>query len=244
MREELGRPGVYVLIGPAEQSADRDRVYIGEADVLSKRLDQQHANRDFWTRAVVFTSKDQNLNKAHVRYLESRLVQLAHEAQRAEVDNGNAPSLPSLSEAEAAEMDAFLDEMLTLYPVLDVRAFEAIEAPVESGRLRLSGPAAGAEGADIPEGFVVFSGSRARAATTPSIHRYMADLRDRLVADGVLTHDGESLRFVRDYLFNSPSTAAGVVLGRNANGRLEWKDESGRTLRALGEAAVDPASRV
>jgi hypothetical protein len=83
----------------------------------------------------LFTSKDQNLNKAHVRYLESRLVRLAHEAGRAEVDNANAPNAPSLSEAKAAEMDAFLDEMLVLLPVLDVRAFEQIAG--ESLGLRL-----------------------------------------------------------------------------------------------------------
>ena len=73
-RDELTRPGVYVLVGPSETGGDRSRVYIGEADVLSKRLDQHFASKDFWTRAMVFTSKDQNLNKAHVRYLEARLV--------------------------------------------------------------------------------------------------------------------------------------------------------------------------
>ena len=241
-RDELLRPGVYVLIGPAENSAGRERIYVGEADVLSKRLDQHHANKDFWTRAVVFTSKDQNLNKAHVRYLEARLVRLANDAQRAEVENGNAPSQPSLSEAEAAEMDAFLDEMLTLYPVLDIRAFETVEAPAGTGRLHLSGPAANAEGAETAEGFVVFSGSLARATPTAATRPHVVDLRDQLVSDGILAADGESLRFTRDYIFNSPSTAASVVLGGSANGRREWKDESGRSLRELGEAAVQTSA--
>jgi hypothetical protein len=238
-RDELSRPGVYVLVGPAEGS--RERIYVGEADVLSKRLDQHQATKDFWTRAVVFTSKDQNLNKAHVRYLEARLLRLANEASRAEVDNGNAPGLPSLSEAEAAEMDAFLDEMLIIYPVLDVRAFEVIATPADTRRLSLVGPGAEAQGADTAEGFVVFSGSAARATTVPSIHRYLVDLRESLLAEGVLVSDGDTLCFTRDYIFNSPSTAAGVVLGRSANGRVEWKDESGQTLRELGEAAVEPA---
>ena len=236
-RVELTRPGVYVLVGPSETVADRQRVYVGEADVLGKRLDQHQASKDFWTKAVVFTSKDQNLNKAHVRYLESRLLTLASEAGRCEVDNANAPGAPSLSEAEAAEMDVFLDEMLVLFPVLDVQAFERIAEEV-SQRLRAGGPHAQAEGADTPDGFIVFAGSLARKATVPSIHRYMLDIREQLLAEGTLVDEGESLRFTRDFLFNSPSTAAGVVLGRTANGRLEWKDGQGRTLRDIGTAAL------
>ena len=238
-RDELARPGVYVLVGPSEEGADRSRVYVGEADVLSKRLDQHYATRDFWTRAVVFTSKDQNLNKAHVRYLEARLVRLALDAQRAEVENGTAPKLPALSESEAAEMDAFLDEMLAIYPVADVRAFDKIDSSGSaSTRLHVSGPDAKAEGAETPEGFVVFSGSVARATEVPSIHHYLKDLRGSLVAEGVLSPEGPSLRFTRDYLFNSPSTAAGVVLGRSANGRVEWKDTEQRTLRDIAAASV------
>ena len=76
-RPELDRPGVYVLVGPSENSA-KQRVYLGEADVLRKRLDQHHAGKDFWTRAIAFTTKDGSLNKAHAKYLESRLVELAH----------------------------------------------------------------------------------------------------------------------------------------------------------------------
>ncbi len=239
-REELTRPGVYVLVGPSDTVADRQRVYVGEADVLRKRLDQHQANKDFWSRAVVFTSKDQNLNKAHVRYLESQLVRLAHEAGRSEVDNANAPNAPSLSEADAAEMDAFLDEMLVLFPVLDVRAFEQIAGENLGLRLKAVGPNADAEGAETPDGFVVFAGSSARATAVASIEQspYLVDIRAQLVTEGALVVDGESLRFTRDVLFNSPSTAAGVVLGRTANGRLEWKDRNGRALREIGTAAA------
>ena len=237
-RDELTRPGVYVLIGPSDSVGDRDRVYVGEADVLRKRLDQHQVNKDFWTRAVAFTSKDQNLNKAHVRYLESRLLRLATEAGRSEIDIGNVPGAPSLSEADAADMDAFLDEMLALFPVLDVDAFEHAEEAPPAERLWASGPQAQAEGVETPDGFQVFAGSLARASTVPSIQAYMLQIRNHLLAEGVLVEEGESLRFMRDYVFNSSSTAAGVVLGRNANGRLEWKDDQGRTLRDIAAAEV------
>ena len=239
LREELARPGVYVLAGPSDITAGRTRIYVGEADVLSKRLDQHYKDKDFWTRAVVFTSKDQNLNKAHVRSLESRLIRLANDAGRAEVENGNAPAAPSLSESEAAEIDAFLEEMLSIYPVLDLRAFDRVEAGDPSAvRLFASGPNAKAEGAVASEGFVVFSGSTARAVEVPSATSFVTGLRAQLIAEGVIAGDGPSLRFTRDYLFSSPSAAASAVLARNANGRTEWKDAQGRTLHEIEAASV------
>jgi len=215
------------------------RIYVGEADALSKRLDQHLKDKGFWTRVIVFTSKDQNLNKAHVRYLESRLIRLAVDVQRAEVENWNAPTAPSLSESEAAEMDAFLDEMLSIYPVLDLRAFDRVETGDPSAiRLFASGPNAKAEGEATPEGFVVFSGSTARAKEVPSATSFVTGLRAQLIAEGIIAGDGPSLRFTRDYLFNSPSAAASAVLARNANGRTEWKDAQGRTLHEIETASV------
>ncbi len=122
-RDEFARAGIYVLIGGSDNS-DVPLVYIGEADPVRARLEQQHATRDFWTIAYVFTSKDANLNKAHVEYLESRLITLARDAKRCELQNANVPSRPSLSEADAAELETFLDEMLLCFPVLGVCVFE------------------------------------------------------------------------------------------------------------------------
>lgn len=232
-RPELQRPGVYLLIGPAEASG-KPRIYVGEADALRKRLDQHHAGKDFWTHAVAFTTKDASLNKAHVKYLEGRLLTLAHQAQRAEIDNGNVPQLPALSEPDMADVEAFLDALLLLYPVLDVRAFESVEAAVVGGkRLRLAGPGARAEGAETAEGFVVFKGAVARAKVTPSIHPWLLDLRTKLVDSGVVEETSDGLLFAKDYVFESPSAAAGVLLGRAANGRTEWKGNQGKTLKEI-----------
>jgi hypothetical protein len=238
-RDELTRAGTYVLIGPSETHPDRERVYVGEAEVLRSRIDSQYANKDFWTRLLVFTTKDGSLNKAHVKYLESRLVDLAHSADRCEVENGNAPQLPALSEAEVADTEAFLSDMLLIYPVMGVHAFEP-PPTVKPGEqlLHLTGPAATATGKETPEGFLVLAGSSGRPMTTPSIHKYMADLRHTLIEEGVLLPAPDGLKFVRDYLFQSPSTAAAVVLGRNANGRIEWKNESGKTLKQIQTESV------
>ena len=103
-RKELARTGVYVLVGPPEESG-LPRVYVGEGDPVRPRLDQHAAKKDFWTNCFAFTSKDENLNKAHVQYLEARLVGLASQAKRCTLDNRNAPALPSLSESDAADAD-------------------------------------------------------------------------------------------------------------------------------------------
>ena len=109
-RDEVTTAGVYVLTGPDPERSDVERVYVGEADEVRARLDQHQREKDFWTAAYVFVSKDRSLNKAHVRYLEARLVTLAREAGRAVLENSTAPQYRGLSEAETADMDAYLDD--------------------------------------------------------------------------------------------------------------------------------------
>ncbi len=238
-REEWARSGVYLLHGPSQEDGLRDLLYIGEADDVRYRVDSHVRGKDFWTIVVAFTSKDDNLNKAHVRYLEARLLQLALAADRAAVKNGTSPPLPRLSEADRADMEAYLDEMLVILPLLGIGMFEVIEKDAPSAdRLHLAGKDAIASGVETSEGFVVFEGSLGRADTVPSLHRYLQVLRERLLAEGVMKPEGKHLRFIKSHLFDSPSTAAAVVLGRTANGRIEWKDETGVTLRQRQEAAL------
>ncbi|MBX5463365.1 MAG: GIY-YIG nuclease family protein [Steroidobacteraceae bacterium] len=235
-RSELKRTGVYILWGPGE-SGQLPRVYVGEGDLVLSRLDQHARQKDFWTHAAVFTSKDQNLNKAHVQYLEARLVALASEAKRAELDNGNVPQMPALSEADAADAESFLGDLLLCLPLMGVSLFEKARANVDGSRLLyLRAKGIEASGVDGSEGFVVRAGSQAVKDEVASIHPYMSELRKSLLAQGVLEAAGTCYRLTQDYTFNSPSTAAGVLLGRSFNGRIEWKDAKGRTLRELQEA--------
>lgn len=243
-RDEFARPGVYVLLSPASTLQGGQAIYIGQADVARERLDTHLRNREFWTHLVAFSSKDENLNKAHVQYLEARLIELATKAKRVTVENGNAPRLPNLSEADRADAEAFLDDMLVIYPLLGISAFEAVDgsASAPGPRLYLKGKECEASGADTPEGFIVFKGSRARRETVPSIPGYFRTFRDRLEEEKVLSADKGGLILTLDYSFDSPSTAATVFMGRNANGRVEWKDEAGRTLKELQEASLPPSA--
>lgn len=234
-RPELQGAGVYILWGPSE-SGQLPRVYVGEDDNVLARLDQDHKQKDFWTEAAVFTSKDQNLNKAHVQYLEARLIALAREAKRAELDNGNVPQIPALSEADTADAEAFLADVLLLLRVVGVSFFKKAKAESAKGcDLLLKAKGIEARGVESAEGFIVRADSQAVKDEVPSIHRYLSNLRRSLLAQGVLEDVGQHLRLTQDYVFNSPSMAAGVILGRSANGRIEWKDAHGRSLKYIGE---------
>jgi hypothetical protein len=245
-RVELSQPGIYILTGEGEDGSPL--LYVGEADILRDRLRQHAAGKEFWTRLVAFTSTNEGLNKAHVRYLEARLVSLARAANQWELENGTRPASPPLSEADRADAEWFLAEMLVIFPLLGIDAFEAAASqarargPGKGGdipELHLRERGAEARGREVADGFVVLEGSRARGTEVDSIHEYLRDLRRQLRERGVLAADGEHLVFRQDLRFNSPSTAAGVLVGASANGRLSWKDARGRTLKAIQEERTE-----
>lgn len=237
-RREFNRPGVYVLMGPPA-TAEPPTIYVGEGDPVRPRLEQHHREKDFWTTLVLFTSNAENLNKAHVQYLESRLIELARSAKRCDLENGNVPQRPNLTEADQAEMESFLEDMLLVYPIVGVSAFEAakIESPAVQ-RLIIRAKGITATGYDTPAGFVVTRGSEAVVDWVPSAHKYALVLRDSLIGRGVLVKSHDRYVFSQDYTFDSPSAAAQVIQGRTANGRIDWKDEQGRTLKELQERSV------
>ncbi len=237
--EELTKPGVYILTGREDDGTPS--VYVGEADELRSRLNQHYAKVDFWNRATAFITKDDTLNKAGVKYLESRLLAMAYQAKRAELKNGNAPGLPSMSKADVAEAEGYLEHMLPILPILGVNAFEIIHAATaeaDTPALMLKGSGISARGKDTAEGFVVEAGSTARVAEQPSIHDYVRAIRARLIQQGILVLDGPILRLTQDQAFGSPSTAAGVLLGRPASGPMLWHDSQNRTLKQIRAAIV------
>lgn len=251
-RPELSQTGVYLLLGPREDG-EGDMLYVGEGDPIRPRLESHYAQKDFWTRAVCFVATAGQLNKAHVQFLESNLVRLAKLAKRLSLDNGNSPAEPSLSEADRAELFVFLDNMLSMLPVLGIGAFEIASqlpkpatAAIPSGQPRTSVPTSMrmltcrgkgvlATGFEANQGFVVQVGSQAVIETVPSIQAFPGSikLREDLIGNGVLVLDGNVYRFSQDYIFTSPSSASDLVLGSVTNGRTSWKDASGRTLKEL-----------
>jgi hypothetical protein len=240
-RAEFFQTGVYLLLGPRPQG-DGELLYVGEGDPVRPRLEDHYAKKDFWTRAVFFVAGPGQLNKAHVQYLEAQLVTRAKTAKRTPLDNGNSPAEPTLSEADRADMEVFLHNILGMLPVLGIHAFEQSPLVVAKGAssvLTCQGRGVTATGYDTPQGFVVQSGSFAASDEVPSLKEHfpsICKLRADLKTSGVLTSEKAALRFTQDYTFSSPSMASSVVLARSSNGRTDWKDGTGKTLKEIQEA--------
>lgn len=225
-RSDLKKPGVYFLIGHNED--DKETVYIGESEDVFKRL-YQHQEKDFWTEALVFISKDENLNKAHIKYLEFSLHDEAVEANRYKIFNSNVPTKPAISEAEIAVMSEFSTNLKLLVGALGFRIFENLTKPLTSKQDKyLIDAARGAVATGImtTEGFVVFKGSKIASTEVPSMPESFKKKRAQIISENVVI----DFEFTQDYLFSSPSTAAAVVMGRSANGLKEWKLKDGSNL--------------
>ncbi|MDB6170826.1 MAG: putative domain nuclease [Chthoniobacteraceae bacterium] len=243
-RDEFSRTGVYILVGPGPNGSALPSLYIGQSDRVQTRFDDHHKKKDFWEWAVFFVSKDNALNVAATQYIESRLIERANSAKRCHLDNGNGPAGPNLGDADAADAGGFLRNILRVLPVLGISAFEQKEnKTVVSARrlLYLRGIAKGIKGLGYvqPGGFVVRAGSLAGGSEEPTIHGYMSAIRKDLVDNKVMVPEGALFRFTQDYDLSSPSTAAGVLLGRTANGREEWKDETGKKLKKIQEEEAE-----
>ena len=247
---ESQRPGVYVLFGE-DQSGTKDVAYVGEAENVLIRLQSHLRNKDFWEHVVFFTSKDENLTKAHVKYLEARMIELALQAGRVTLENGTAPQRPALPRADRDAMEEFLDPARILLAALGSLLLHPLPSrPQGDGTMdgRKSGPLSGvrlyfqvaklgvnAEGASTDEGFVVYAGTTGPKKDTLSKRWWGRALREELISQGSIVADDKVIQFAKDVLFKSPSTAAAVVCGAVRNGREDWRDEQGTTLRQLEE---------
>jgi hypothetical protein len=235
-RDESEKSGVYFLIGTDSESG-KPAVYVGEAESIRDRL-RGHLDKDFWNHVVFFISKDENLTKAHIRYLEGRLINQAKLAGRALVINGQS-SGSKLPESDREDMEIFLDRIHQLMPVLGADALLPIGSPPDKHAkkqiLVCEIKGLKATGHPTPTGFVVLKGSQAVLKERASAHQYPYTLasRRRLIEDGTLVVEGDLLKFTRDSEFSSPSAAATVVHGGSANGLLAWKSKDGKTLKEL-----------
>ena len=235
-REESASPGVYFLTG-IDPESNKPAVYIGEAESIRDRI-KGHLGKDFWNRIVFFISKDENLTKAHVRYLEGRLIDIAKLAERAVLMNsqGSGSKLP---ESDREDMEVFLEKMQQVLPALGVEVFVPTVSiqETEDKRELLSCKIKdiSATGYLTPNGIVVLSGSQAVLHERASAKKYPWVLahRNKLIEEEHLVKQGSLLVFTKDVEFSSPSAAAAVIHGGSANGLLAWKTQDGKTLKEL-----------
>lgn len=232
-RPDIFNTGIYLLFGKNQEN--KDSVYIGEAETVLNRLNQHLGQKDFWNEAIVFVSKDENLNKAHVKYLENRLHEIATNVKRYSIENSNIPTLSSISESDRAEMEEYIENIKLLVNTLGHKVFEEKrEINIEKVQnIFFINAARGANASGEPnsDGFLVFKCSKATLDTTPSLTNSLVNLRNELLDKGILTKLSDCLLFNEDYIFTSASLAAATVMGRSANGLTEWKLKNGKTLK-------------
>ncbi len=239
-RTELVGTGFYILIGKSESQEHKSLIYIGEAEEIYKRLLSHLSSKDYWTESIVFVSKDENLNKAHIKYIENRLYNIAKKVDRSEVANSNIPNKPTISESDQAEMEEFIENVKLLVNTLGYKFFDELidyektDSERDSETVYIDA-ARGAKGIGqiTNEGFVVRKGSVAANSVTASFPKSMMNLRENLIVEEIIKETNGEFHFQKDYLFSSPSAAASIIMGRSANGLHEWKSVDGRVLKSL-----------
>ena len=230
-REEASRPGVYFLIGN-DLDTGEPSAYVGEAEEVAKRL-KQHISKEFWNQVIAFVSKDENLTKAHIRYLEGKLIELGLKAGKGVIQNSQS-SGARLPEADQAEMDIFLDRILKLLPVMGTSLFSLPSEIAHTVEERLICKTKGlvAYGNRTENGFLVYKNSQAVLEDRKSSVRSRTR-RDSLKEKGILKQEGDHLVFVNDHEFTSPSLAGATICGGATNGLTLWKTKAGKTLKEL-----------
>lgn len=236
-RQDLSGTGVYLLFG--ENDEGNNIAYIGEAEDVLKRLNSHIREKDFWTEVIVLISKDDNLNKAHIKYLEHHFYQLSQEADRYVIINETTPTLPLISESDEAEMEEFIVNSKLLIGTLGHNIFEEtigkVNKKVSDEKMFYIKGARGADARMLQtsEGFVVLKGSRIANPVVDSIPEGVHKMRESLLKEKVVQHKNDKLYLIDNHIFSSASTAAAFVMGRSANGLTEWKLKHGLTLKEV-----------
>jgi hypothetical protein len=233
---ESNQVALYFLFGD-EGDGSSPSVYIGQTGDLRARLANHNQKKEFWQRALVWISRTNSLTQTHTLFLEWFCLQESKKAGRYADANGNKGSRPHTPAPLAADCHEIFETGRTLLATLGYPVFEPVAQPGPSGGepelfyCKASG--ANAMGLYTSEGFVLLKGSLGRLEHVASFSPAFQKLRVKLIEEGILVPQGNTLLMSKDHLFNSPSTAAMVLLGRSANGWTEWRNAEGKTLDEL-----------
>ncbi|MEY8535504.1 GIY-YIG nuclease family protein [Blautia pseudococcoides] len=253
-RNDLKQSGVYLLFGTSDQTG-KNIAYIGQAgarkngDGILNRLLEHRRNpeKDYWTEAIVFTTSNNSFGPTEISYLENRFCNLALEAQRYEIKNGNDPSSGNITEEKESELEEFVDYAKLVMGTLGHKIFVPYNiSPSNSNEttvtvkndttlyLKRTIKNVGiveATGKQTPEGFIVLQGSHISPTDDDTIPAILKSQRKRATLDS-------NHVLQENMLFSSPSYAAMFVIGKSANGLTSWKTAKGITLKVLEQTNI------
>ncbi len=235
-RNDAQHTGVYFLFGKDEDG--NNTIYIGEAERVSDRLKAHITDIKYWTDCVVLISKDNHLNKAHIKFLENEFFRMAKDVNRYIVVNTNIPTRSSVSEYDKAMLMEFISHTKLLISTLGYKVFESISDLKPSNNkiqdcfMITASRGISAKGIIVSDGFAVLKDSIISSTAKSSLTASTLGLRGSLLKRGIIDED---FKFTEDYVFSSPSLAAGIVLGVSSNGRIAWKNRDGKSIKSIEE---------
>ena len=246
-RDEFDKPGIYFLKGDSTNETFDEKIYIGETESIRKRLKYHlSSDKEDFNELIFFISKDELLTKTKVKYLESRLVELAKEAKTAQIININSSNLPTLHEADISDMEYFLEQIKLILPVMgfkfllsstvkNVSNDESKDINNIHESYLIKTKSIEAKMIETDQGYIIKKGSEANKNTTPSFPETYKKMRRKLLETKILIEKEDKLEFAEDTVFNSPSAASNIVLGRSSNGSTEWINEKGLSFKDVQE---------
>jgi predicted GIY-YIG superfamily endonuclease len=235
--DECGQVAVYFLVG-GDESEGTSKVYVGQTSDLKNRLSTHNQKKDFWGKALVLISKTNSLTQTHALYLEWQCIKAIASANRFKCENGNEGSRPHTPAPLEADCNEIFETGSTLLATLGFPFFDAVgitsEAEKDEEIFFCKGSGADGRAIYTNEGLVVLKGSSGKKGNVESIQGTSDEkFRHRLVESGIMKEIDGRYVFQKDHLFDSPSSAAVALMGRTANGWLEWKSKDGNTLDEL-----------
>ena len=250
-RDEMKQSGIYFLFG-RDEDKQKDVTYIGQATTRKNgegvllRI-QEHTrdtHADYFNDVIILTTQNNSFGPTEISYLENKFTQLAKEAGRYIVKNGNDPNPGNVTEEKESELDEIVENTLMIIGTLGYRVFVPMIKEVSQDltdnhstylylkrKTKKSNKVIEATCERTTEGFVVLEGSQVEIMDSPNLPASLKEMRQNLIASRVI-QDGV---LKEKQLFSSPSYAAAFLLGMQTNGRTDWKDQDGRTLKELEE---------
>lgn len=250
-RDEMKQSGIYFLFG-RDEDKQKDVTYIGQATTRKNgegvllRI-QEHTrdiHADYFNDVIILTTQNNSFGPTEISYLENKFTQLAKEAGRYIVKNSNDPNPGNVTEEKESELDEIVENTLMIIGTLGYRVFVPMTKKVSQDltdnhstylylkrKTKKSNKVIEATCERTTEGFVVLEGSQVEIKDSPYLPASLKEMRQNLIASRVI-QDGV---LKEKQLFSSPSYAAAFLLGMQTNGRTDWKDQDGRTLKELEE---------